>query len=185
MRALNLDTLVSAGQPPWRPARAARDLDVWDKYDFPLHGTYRLGDEVIVFTLVTMAGHRSLWAYVPVPPGRRETVTAPPRFDTEDEFAAFLAACFAGREAVFAAAEDLVITSRSDGILIPPGRHGLLAAGARWYTQRAAALADQRARQIAEQTADDTDLGNLLQTTQGALADLPVLAGHLPAGERT
>lgn len=71
---MNLDTLVSAGQPPSRPTPAAHDLDIWDKYDFPLHGTYRLGDDLIVFTVITTAGNRSLWAYVPVSPELRETV---------------------------------------------------------------------------------------------------------------
>jgi hypothetical protein len=172
MRTVNLDTLVSVGRPPWEPVAAAQDVDVWDKYDFPLHGTYSLGDEVVVFTLVTIVGSRSLWAYVPVPPERREAV-AEPRFDTKAEFDAFLANCFAGREAVFAAAENFVITSKSDGILIPPGRHGLLAAGARWYALRAATLAGERAQQVAEQTADDADPDSLLQAAHSALADLP------------
>jgi len=173
MRTVNLDTLVSAGQPPWHPVPAAQDVDVWDKYDFPLHGTYRLGDEVIVFTLVTTGGSRSLWAYVPVPPEQREAVSDP-RFDTKAEFDAFLAGCFAGHEAVFAAAENFVITSRSDGILIPLGRYGLLAAGARWYAQRAAMRAAQRAQEVAKQADIAADDDSLLQVTQGALADLPV-----------
>jgi hypothetical protein len=40
---------------------------------------------------------------------------------------------------VFAAAEDFVITSKSDGILILPTRHGLLEAAARWYIEWAIA----------------------------------------------
>ena len=172
MRTVNLDTLVSAGQPPWRPVPAAQDVDVWDKYDFPLNGTYRLGDEVIVFTLVTTVGSRSLWAYVPVSPDQREAVSDP-RFDTKAEFDAFLADCFAGREAVFAAAENFVITSRSEGILIPPGRYGFLVAGARWYAQRVSVLAGQRAQQVVEQTADEADADGLRRAAQGALADLP------------
>lgn len=58
------------------------------------------------------------------------------RFDSEDEFDDFLAGCFAGREAVLAAAENFVITSKSDGIHIPTGRNALLAMGAKWYAQR-------------------------------------------------
>lgn len=173
MRTVNLDTLVSAGQPPWHPVPAAQDVDVWDKYDFPLNGTYRLGDEVIVFTLVTTVGSRSLWAYVPVSPDQREAVSDP-RFDTKADFDAFLAGCFAGREAVFAAAENFVITSTSDGIPIPPGRYGLLAAGARWYAQRGAVLAGQRAQQVVEQTGDEADADSLRRAAQVALADLPV-----------
>jgi hypothetical protein len=168
MRVVNLDTLVSAGQPPGRPRTAARDVDVWDKYDFPLHGTYRLGDDLVVFTLITTAGSRSLWAYVPVPPGEREAVTTA-RFSTEAEFNAFLDGLFARREVVLAAAEDFVITSKSDGVLIPPGRNGLIAAGLKWYTERAAALAESRAAQAANE--DDTE--NLLHATQEVLASLP------------
>lgn len=169
MRTVNLDTLVSAGQPPWWPTAAARDVDVWDKYDFPLHGTYRLGDELVVFTLITTAGSRSLWAYVPVSPGERAAVTDP-RFDTEAEFNAFLDGLFAGHEAVLAAAEDFMITSKSDGILIPPGRNGLIAVGLRWYTERAAALAESRA---AAQATSEADTENLLHATQEVLASLP------------
>ena len=52
----------------------AHDVDIWDKYDFSKHGTYRLDDELIVFTVITTAGNRSLWAYVPVRPELREVV---------------------------------------------------------------------------------------------------------------
>jgi hypothetical protein len=168
VRALNLDTLVSAGQPPWQPTAAAQDVDVWDKYDFPLHGTYRLGDELVVFTLITTAGSRSLWAYVPVSSDMREAVTAA-RFNTEAEFNAFLDELFARREAVLAAAENFVVTSKSDGILIQPGRNGLMAAGLRWYTDRAAALAQARG----EQAANEAEAENLLHATQEVLASLP------------
>jgi hypothetical protein len=164
---VNLDTLVSTGQPPWQPTPAARDVDVWDKYDFPICGTYRLDDDLVIFTVIATAGTRSLWAYVPVPAADQESVTKA-RFDTEAEFDAFLKGRFTGREAVFAAAENFVITAKSDGVRIPPGRNALLAAGARWYVERAAALTGQPRRQIS-----DDDTGTLLRATQGALADLP------------
>jgi hypothetical protein len=48
---------------------------------------------------------------------------------------------------VFAAAEDFVINSKSDGILILPTRHGLLEAAARWYIERA--IATGRLSQLA------------------------------------
>ena len=164
MTTVNLDTLVSTGRPPWEPTAAAQDVDVWDKYDFPLNGTYRLGDGVIVFTLVTTAGSRSLWAYVPVPPDQREAVSDP-RFDTKAEFDAFIAGCFAGREAVFAAAVNFVIDSKSDGILIPPRRNALLAAAARWYADRAAARAG---RPVQQPVPDDADADTLLRAAQVA-----------------
>ena len=39
MRAVNLDTWVRIGQPPWRPVPEAQDVDIWDKADFPSYGT--------------------------------------------------------------------------------------------------------------------------------------------------
>lgn len=163
---MNLDTLVSAGQPPWRPAPAAHDVDIWDKYDFPLHGTYRLGDDLIVFTVITTAGNRSLWAYVPVSPEARETV-ATARFNTEAEFNAFLDGCFAGHEAVFAAAENFVITAKSDGIQISQLPNALLAAGTRWYFDRAMARVVLQRPQLA----GDND-ESLLRAAQGVLENL-------------
>jgi hypothetical protein len=167
MRTVNMDTLVSTGQPPWRPTPDAQDVDIWDKYDFPLHGTYRLGDDLIVFTVITTAGNRSLWAYVPVSPESRKTVVTA-RFDTEAAFNAFLEGCFAGHEAVFAAAENFIITAKSDGIQISPAPNALLAAGTRWYFDRAMARAALRRRQIA----DDSDTESLLRAAQGVMENL-------------
>lgn len=164
---MNLDTLVSAGQPPWRPVHAAHDVDIWDKYDFPLHGSYLLGDDLIVFTVITTAANRSLWAYVPVSPELRETV-ATARFETEAEFNAFLEGCFAGHAAVFAAAENFVITAKSDGIQIPPAPHALLAAGTKWYFDRAMARVVHHQPQLAE----DNDDESLLRAAQGVLENL-------------
>lgn len=167
MRTVNLDTLVSAGQRPWRAARGAEDVDVWDKFDFPTSGTFRLGPELIIFTLITTAGTRSLWAYVPVPAGLQKIV-AGTRFESDTEFDAFLAACFADREAVFAAAEDFVITAKSDGVRIGTDRYALLAAAAQWYITRVSALMSH------VQAADAADADALLLTTQGVLAASPV-----------
>ena len=164
---MNLDTLVSIGQPPWEPVPGAELVDVWDKYDFPICGIYRLGDDLIVFTLITTAGSRSLWAYVPVPPGEREAVTEV-RFDHEDEFDAFLKGCFAGREAVFASAGDFVITAKSDGIFIPAGKNELLAVATGWYIGRRFAGPVTPARGA---VAGDAD--TLLSVAQRALANLP------------
>ena len=164
---VNLDTLVSAGQQPWRPTPSAHDVDIWDKYDFPLHGTYRLGDDLIVFTVITTAGNRSLWAYVPIPPELHEAV-ATARFDTEAEFNVFLEGCFAGHEAVFAAAENFVITAKSDGIQIPQLPNALLAAGTRWYFDRAMARAALQPSQLA----GDHDDESLLRAAQGVLENL-------------
>jgi hypothetical protein len=160
---VNLDRLVSAGYRPWKPTADAHDVDAWDKYDFPNCGTYRLGKDLIIFTLITTGGTRSLWAYVPVP-GEDEESVCNARFDTPDEFDAFLASRFAGLEAVFAAAEDFVITSKSDGILIPSGKHKLLLAGAKWYSSQPGVPAVRPSTRTAE------DADSLLREAQGALA---------------
>ena len=164
MRTMNLDTLVSVGQRPWRPVAGAEDVDVWDKFDFPTLGTFRLGPDLIIFTLITTAGMRSLWAYVPVPAGLQKIVTET-RFESDTEFDAFLAACFADREAVFAAAENFIITAKSDGVRIGTDRHALLAAAARWYIARVSA-------RMSHPVSAEPDA--LLLATQGVIAASPV-----------
>lgn len=170
---MNLDTLVRAGERPWHPVPTAEDVDVWDKYEFPICGTYRLNTRLIVFTLITTAGTRSLWAYVPVRPEAEQAV-AEARFDTEDEFNEFLGGCFTGGQAVFAAAEDLVITSKSDGIRIPEGRNALLAMGAKWYAQRSAALYAELRKRLEAAASDPGDPEELLSAAQGVIEILPV-----------
>lgn len=171
MRTVNLDALVRTGQPPWRPVPTAEDIDVWDKYDFPICGTYRLDGALVIFTLITTGGVRSLWAYVPVPPEAEEAV-AHARFNTEAEFDEFIEGCFANREAVFAAAENFVITSKSGGIRIPPFRNALLMAGARWYAERSAALYAGLQKRLAA-ASETADAGEVLRAAQGVLENLP------------
>lgn len=173
MRAMNLDTLVRAGQPPWHPVPAAKDIDVWDKYEFPICGSYRLDSRLIIFTLITTAGTRSLWAYVPVDPDAEQAVTQA-SFESEDEFSDFLGGCFTGREAVFAAAENLVITSKSDGVRIPVGRTALLAMGAKWYAQRSAALYTELQKRLEAASSEPADPEELLSAAQGVIETLPV-----------
>ena len=173
MRVMNLDMLVRAGQPPWHPVPTAGDIDVWDKYEFPICGSYRLDGRLVIFTLITTAGTRSLWAYVPVAPEAEQAV-AVARFQTEDEFNDFLEGCFTGREVVFAAAENLVITSKSDGIRIPVGRNALLAAGAKWYAQRSAALYTELQKRLEAASTDPADPAELLSAAQGVIETLPV-----------
>jgi hypothetical protein len=170
---MNLDTLVRAGQPPWHPVPAAEDIDVWDKYEFPICGSYRLDGRLIIFTLITTAGTRSLWAYVPVD-REAEQITTAAKFESEDAFNDFLAGCFTGREAVFAAAENLVITSKSDGIRIPVGKNALLATGAMWYVQRSAALHMELQRRLEAATSEPSDPEELLSAAQGVIETLPV-----------
>jgi hypothetical protein len=134
--------------------------------------TNRLDGELVVFTLITTAGSRSLWAYVPVSPDAARVIESEHQFATEDQFNNLLESCFADREAVFAAAENFVISTKSDGIRIPSYRHALITAGTRWYLERSAALnAGLRKNLEAAREADDTD--GLVRTAQGALTSLP------------
>lgn len=172
---MNLDMLVRAGQPPWHPVLTAEGVDVWDKYEFPICGSYRLDGRPVIFTLITTAGTRSLWAYVSVAPEAEQEVEEA-RFETEDKFNDFLAGCFTGREVVFAAAENLVITSKSDGIRIPEGRNALLAMGAKWYAQRSAALYAELHKRLEAAVNEPADPEELLSAAQGVIETLPVRA---------
>lgn len=172
MRAMNLDTLVRAGQPPWHPVPSAEDIDVWDKYEFPVCGSYRLDGHLVVFALVTTAGTRSLWAYVPIPRDEEQMVSAA-TFETEAEFDDFLADCFAGRKVVFAAAENSVVTSKSDGIPIPVGKNALLVMGAKWYAERSAALYAELRKRLDSAASQPANPEELLSAAQGVIETLP------------
>jgi hypothetical protein len=173
MSEMNLDTLVSVGQPPWHPVPTAGDIDVWDKYEFPICGSYRLDGRLVVFTLITTAGTRSLWAYVPVP-SDAEQIVIEASFDDEEDFDEFLAQCFSDRETVFAAAENFVITSKSDGIRIPVGKNALLIMGANWYVQRSAALHAELQKRLEVAAIEPSDPEELLSAAQGVIETLPV-----------
>jgi hypothetical protein len=173
MKTMNLDTLVRAGQPPWHPVPTAEDIDVWEKYEFPICGSYRLDGHLVVFTLITTAGARSLWAYVPVASEAEQTVSDA-RFETEDEFNVFLADCFAGEKAVFAAAENFIITSKSDGIPIPSATNALLVMGAKWYAERSAALYAELRRRLDSATSHPGSPEELLSAAQGVIETLPL-----------
>lgn len=164
------DSLVSAGQLPWEPSAAAEDVDVWYKSDFPLAGTYRLGDDLILFLLITTAGDRSLWAYVPVPADRARAVTEA-QFNGEAELQAFVARCFSAQKAVFAVAQDFTIMVTSDGVPIGTGPHALLAAATAWAATRLAALLDREV-----EPAPEANAGELLLAAQGVLGT--ALAAH-------
>jgi hypothetical protein len=164
MSMVNLDVLVSAGQAPWQPSADARDVDVWEKPDFPVSGTYRLGGALILFALITTAGGRSLWAYVPVP-SEREKIVTKSRFDSDAELDAFITGCFAGREVVFAVAQDFVIQAKSDGVRIGTGPHALLATAAQWYISRVSAVLNKPTEPVPAANGEE-----LLHAAQGALA---------------
>jgi hypothetical protein len=169
---MNLDTLVRVGQPPWQPVPTAQDVDVWDKYEFPICGSYHLDGHLVVFTLITTAGPRSLWAYVPVAHEAEDAVSTA-SFETEDEFSDFLTGCFTGRAAVFAAAEHFIVTSKSDGVLIPAGKNALLVMGAKWYAERSAALYAELRKRLDAAASQPTDPEELLSAAQGVIETLP------------
>jgi hypothetical protein len=170
---MNLDTLARAGQQPWHPMPAAEDIDIWDKDVFAICGTYRLDGQLVIFSLVTKVGTRSLWAYLPVDPEAEQDITEA-RFDSEDAFEDFLAECFTGGEAVFAVAENLVITSKSRGIRIPVGRNALLAVGATWYAQRSAALCLELQQRLEAAASEPSDPEELLSAAQAVIETLPI-----------
>jgi hypothetical protein len=171
MRTMNLDKLVRRGQPPWHPVPDAEDVDVWEKYDFPIRGTYRLDGDLVIFNLITTAASRSLWAYVPAAPDVAKVIEDERQFETEAEFNDFLDSCFARHEAVFAAAENFVITTKSDGILIPPVRNALITVGTQWYLERSAALNAERQKELAA-AGTRADSEELVRTAQGAISGL-------------
>lgn len=169
---MNLDKLVRRGQPPWRPVPEAEDVDIWEKLDFPTRGTYRIDGQLVIYTLITTAASRSLWAYVPATAEAAKIIEANPRFETEGDFIAFLDSCFTNREVVFAAAEGFAITTKSDGTFIPPSKNALILAGTRWYLERSAALNAGLQKELAA-VDEATDTSEIVRTAQGALAGLP------------
>jgi hypothetical protein len=151
----------------------AEDTDVWDNDGFPVCGTYRLDGRLVIFSLVTAVGTRSLWAYLPVDPEAEQAITEA-TFDSEDEFEDFIAECFTDREAVFAVAENLVITSKSRGIRVPVGRNALLAVGATWYAQRSAALCLELQQRLEAAASQPSDPEELLSAAQSVIKTLPI-----------
>ncbi|MFE3454570.1 hypothetical protein ACFXJ8_37175 [Nonomuraea sp. NPDC059194] len=100
-RAVNLDSLIKRGLPPWRPRPEASDLDVWHEYEIPLTGTFHLNGDLILFTQVAAATEdRSAWAYVCIDPDDADSV-----FPSLDEMDAFVEDRFAGHEVVIALAD--------------------------------------------------------------------------------
>lgn len=100
---MNLDSLIKRGQPPWRPKLEATDLEVWHEYEIPLIGTFRLNEQLVLFTQV-MESDRGLsaWAYVCL--GAEDLSGV--EFVSIDEMRDFVEAKFLGREAVLALAKD-------------------------------------------------------------------------------
>jgi hypothetical protein len=103
---MNLDSLIKRNQLPWRPRPEVEDLDVWHEYEIPLVGTFRLRDEIVLFTQVVENSHSnfSAWAYVCLNTAESEDFEEL-SFPNVDELRSFIEGIFADREAVLALAK--------------------------------------------------------------------------------
>lgn len=99
---MNLDFLVKRGRLPWCPGPMAVDVDVWHEYEIPLIGTFRVNDDLVIFTQVLESPHDlSVWAYACVDLADNDVT-----FDSVEELRRFVEDRFMGREAVLALAKD-------------------------------------------------------------------------------
>lgn len=135
---MNLDTLVKRGEVPWSPSPDASDCDAWHVWDHPRAGTFRIGDELVLFTVVSdNDGDLSVWAYVPVV-ADAERSFADARFASGLELGDFISAHFADQMAVFAVASDLLIAHWGE-YRVPAGADGLATAAAAFVSSLIAA----------------------------------------------
>jgi hypothetical protein len=140
---LNLDKLVSGGMPPWQPSQAARDVEVWHRYDFPLAGTYKLQEHLILFTVIgDTSENLSVWAYVPVTGADRARVDDA-EFGSPSEMRVFIEDMFAGREAAFALAKNLQVWKWARQ-QVPSSEDGLLKAATEALTEMVKAITAKR-----------------------------------------
>jgi hypothetical protein len=121
---MNLDALVKRGEVPWCPSPDATDCDAWLVVDHPRAGTFRVGSDLVLFTVVS--DNDSVWAYAPVQ-GDAEHLFADARFGTGPELGEFISAHFAGQMAVFAVASDLLVAHWGE-YPVPEGADGLATA---------------------------------------------------------
>jgi hypothetical protein len=106
---MNMDALVRMGSPPWSPSPDARDLDVWHEYDVPTAGTFVLGSEHVLFTVLGSADDRmTVWAYVALTPVDVQELDGR-KFGSVGDLGRTVDSKFAGRAAVFAIADELRI----------------------------------------------------------------------------
>jgi len=125
---MNLDVLVARGLPPWQPSSSAAEVEVWDRYDFPMVGTFQTHNRTVLFTLVGDAAQTvSVWAYVMVPAGAEDRF-ASSAFTSVEQMMEFVEDAFAGNEAVFALAKDLKVWLWTRSEVEEEGNGALLAA---------------------------------------------------------
>jgi hypothetical protein len=140
---LNLDKLVRGGLPPWRPCEAAGDMEVWHRYDFPMAGTYKLQNHLILFTVIGDTSQSlSVWAYIPVT-GADEDRVACAEFASPSEMRVFIEGMFAGKEAAFALAKDLSVWKWARQ-QVPPREDGLIQAATAALAEMVKAITEKR-----------------------------------------
>lgn len=106
---MNHDKLVHRGHLPWSPNSAATDLDVWFEYEIPLVGTFRLEEQVVLFSIVGDPSQDfTVWAYRCLS-SAEAAAAADIAFESHDELSAYVRDLFAHRLAVFALARDLQV----------------------------------------------------------------------------
>jgi hypothetical protein len=138
MGRMNLDTIVKRGEAPWCPSPEASDCDAWLVWDHPRAGTFRIGSDLVLFTVVSDDdGDLSVWAYTPVQAGAEHSF-ADARFASGSELGEFVSAYFAGQMAVFAVASDLSVAHWGE-YRVPEGADGLATAAAAFVSSLIAA----------------------------------------------
>jgi hypothetical protein len=149
MGRMNLDTVVKRGEVPWRPSPDASDCDAWLVWDHPRAGTFRIGQDLVLFTVVSDNDDAdlSVWAYAPVQP-EAERSFADAWFASSSELGEFISAHFADQMAVFVVASDLSIAHWGE-YRVPDGADGLATAAAAFVSSLIAAAAPSTRLQAA------------------------------------
>jgi hypothetical protein len=98
---------LRVGEPPWQPTANATSVSALLSYGHPSIGTFRIGDELVLFAAAYEddEDELSVWAYIPVPPDAFRGQ----QFAAAASLRQYVNECFAGQTAVFAAANDLAI----------------------------------------------------------------------------
>jgi hypothetical protein len=114
---VNIDGLLRSGRLPWSPNPASRDLKVWDEYEHPRSGTFAIGSETVLFTMVGRWDRISVWAYTYLTTGEAAELSGI-EFDSLHDLQGWVSSYFGDRLVSFALADDLLIQRWS----VPDGR---------------------------------------------------------------
>lgn len=129
---MNLDTLLTRGQLPWRPSPAVRHADIWHEYDGPTAGILELDDGQVLFTAIGDREDRlSVWAYRSLTDEEHSRLSAV-QVSSVEELNELIDGAFAGQEAVLALADEMKLDQWSRAS-VGPG--GLLLAAAGFLRQ--------------------------------------------------